>query len=89
METILQLSDAMTFLGAAAVMDEAAGRSGAESNVANPIATTIAILIGGDKQRADELEEVAKARARRIFQNGEDWRRELELYKNFISRNFG
>lgn len=82
------LSDAYSYLNAAAIKDEAVGRSGDSSNYAGPIATTIAVLEGFSGEIAKEIETGAKERARHIFQSGQDWRRELDLFNNFSQRNF-
>ena len=78
----------MSYLNAAAVKDEAVARSGDSSNYASPIATTIAVVEGFSGEYAMDIETTAKQRAKRIFQNGEDWRRELDLFNNFNQRNF-
>lgn len=79
-------------INATAVKMEAVARSGGDNSmygVQLKTAVTICALIEDlSSNDVSRLIENAHSRARRIFSNGEDWRRELKLYQtlcNFIT----
>jgi hypothetical protein len=76
-------------LNTAAVHEEAAGRSGGTSpyhaGVMQGAALALAAYGAGT---TDELVANARKRAKDIFNEGQDWRREMELYRLLV-RRFG
>jgi hypothetical protein len=72
----------------AAVRMEAMAHSGMTDLYASGVLQACAIPLSlHHGVSSDEIIEEAKARAKQIFQNGEDWRREVHLFGTLIRYN--